>query len=210
MTWGANWVIELEKGIDDCDTLILCLSPDFCRSEWTKLERTGAMADDPAGLKRKLRPLLLEPCGELIPRFLKQIQPIDVSTPKEFEANYPKICTELGGTLIKEITPADRDNLPPVCRLPDRNWMPYRPLGNGFVGRVRDLWQINDMLRERKTAVVEGVGLVVGTGGIGKTQLAIEYVHRFGASYPGGIFWIDAEQGISNMIVHVIQGAGID
>jgi tetratricopeptide (TPR) repeat protein len=50
----------------------------------------------------------------------------------------------------------------------------------------------------------------VGTGGIGKTQLAIEYVHRFGASYPGGVFWIDAEQGISNMIVQVVQGADID
>lgn len=210
IAWGANWVTELEKGIDDCESIILCLSPDFCRSEWTKLQRTSAMADDPGGLEKKLLPLLIEPCGELFPRFLKPIQHIDVSTPKEFEANYPKICTELGGTLIKEITPADRDKLPPVCRLPDRNWMPYRPLGNGFVGRVRDLWQINDMLRERKTAVVEGVGLVVGTGVIGKTQLAIEYVHRFGVSYPGGVFWIDAEQGISNMIAQVLQGGDID
>nr|QNO57604.1 hypothetical protein POLJIEDG_00007 [Methanosarcinales archaeon ANME-1 ERB7] len=210
IAWGANWVIELEKGIDDCEYVILCLSPDFCRSEWTKLERTGAMADDPAGLKRKLRPLLLEPCSDLLPRFLIPIQHIDVSTPKKFEDNYPEICRALGGTVIKESTLADRDKLPSVCRLPDRNWMPYRSLGDVFVGRVRDLWQINDMLRERKTAVVEGVGVVVGTGGIGKTQLAIEYVHRFGASYPGGVFWIDAEQGISNMIAQVVQGADID
>jgi tetratricopeptide (TPR) repeat protein len=88
--------------------------------------------------------------------------------------------------------------------------MPYRSLGNGFVARVSDLWQINDMLREHKTAVVEGVGVVVGTGGIGKTQLAIEYVHRFGVSYPGGVFWIDAEQGISNLIALVMRGADID
>jgi tetratricopeptide (TPR) repeat protein len=78
------------------------------------------------------------------------------------------------------------------------------------VARVSDLWQIDDMLRERKTAVVEGVGVVVGTGGIGKTQLAIEYVHRFGASYPGGVFWIDAEQGISNLIATVMRGVDID
>jgi WD40 repeat protein len=29
-------------------------------------------------------------------------------------------------------------------------------------------------------------------GGIGKTQLAVEYVHRNRDDYPGGIFWIDA------------------
>jgi tetratricopeptide (TPR) repeat protein len=168
------------------------------------------MADDPGGLKRKLRTLLLEPCSDLIHRFLKPIPHIDVSTPKKFEDTYPKICRALGGTLIEESTSADRDNLPSVCRLPDRNWMPYRSLGDVFVGRVRDLWQINDMLQERKTAVVEGVGVVMGTGGIGKTQLAIEYVHRFGASYPGGVFWIDADQGISNMIAQVVQGANID
>ncbi|NQE06192.1 hypothetical protein C5S32_10015, partial [ANME-1 cluster archaeon GoMg1] len=210
IAWGANWVIELEKGIDECECVVLCLSPDFCRSEWTKLERTSAMADDPGGLERKLRPLLLEPCDNLIPRFIKPIQQIDVSTPRKFEENYPGICRELGGTLVEESTTADRDKLPPVCLLPDRNWMPYRSLGNGFVARVSDLWQIDDMLRERKTAVVEGVGVVVGTGGIGKTQLAIEYVHRFGASYPGGVFWIDAEQGISNLIATVMRGVDID
>jgi tetratricopeptide (TPR) repeat protein len=208
IAWGDNWVIELEKGIDECESMILCLSPDFCRSEWTKLERTGAVADDPGGQKIKLLPLLLEHCD--IPRLLKPIQRIDVSTPKKFEENYPGICHALGGSVVKESTPADRDKLPPVCRLPDRHWMPYRSLGNAFVGRVRDLWQMNDMLRERKTAVVEGVGVVMGTGGIGKTQLAIEYVHRFGLSYPGGVFWIDAEQGISNMIAQVVQGADID
>jgi hypothetical protein len=44
--WGANWVDELEKGIDNCEFVMLTLSPDFCQSEWSKLERTGAMADD--------------------------------------------------------------------------------------------------------------------------------------------------------------------
>lgn len=42
--WGSNWVIELEKGLKECDYIVLILTPDFFSSEWTKLERTGIMA----------------------------------------------------------------------------------------------------------------------------------------------------------------------
>ena len=135
IAWGANWVIELEKGIDECEVIVLVLSPDFCRSEWTGIERTSSMVDDPNNLKRKLRPLLLEPCGDLLPRFLKPIQPIDVSTTEKFEKNYPKICRQLGGSVIEEVRISDKNKLPLLCRLPNRHRMPYRSLGNRFVGK---------------------------------------------------------------------------
>ncbi len=96
--WGDNWVTELEKGLDESTDIILLLTPEFCESEWTKIERTGMMADDPGGLKKKLRPLLLEPCHE-IPRFLKSIKYIDISTPEKFEDEYFLICSSLGGNV---------------------------------------------------------------------------------------------------------------
>ncbi len=110
----------------------------------------------------------------------------------------------------------DRDNLPPVRHLPQKHFMPYRSLDERFVGRVKDLWAVDDVFREKQTAVVGSVGqggllgLVVGIGGIGKTQLAIEYAHRFGTKYPGGVFWVDAERGISTLISRVSEGVGVD
>lgn len=208
--WGANWVVELEKGLDQCEFIILILSPDFCKSEWAKLERTSVMAEDPEGLEKKIRPLLLKDCKGLMPRFLKPIQFMDISSEEKFEKRYPDICRQLGGNPKEEIQLEDRNTLPPIGKLPGKHRMPYRSLGNGFLGRVKDLWEIDDRLRKDKTAVVQGVGVVVGMGGVGKTQLAVEYVHRFGKYYPGGVFWVDADQGLSALIIQLSGSTGIE
>ena len=104
--------------------------------------------------------------------------------------------------------PTDRNSLPPVCNWrPERYLVPYRSLGSGFVGKVNDLWAVHDILLDKGAAVVEGVGVVSGMGGgVGKTQLAIEYVNRFTMCYPGGIFWVDAERGLSAIIAQLLQG----
>jgi hypothetical protein len=92
--------------------------------------------------------------------------------------------------------------------------MPYPSLGRGFAGRVRDLWALHDGLGQCQTAVVQGVGMgvgmVKGMGGLGKTQLAVEYVHRFGDRFTGGVFWVDAERGRLDMISSVAKAAKID
>lgn len=98
--WGANWVRELENGIDLCEYIVLVLSPNFLASKWAEIERTASMADDPDGLRRKLRPLTLAQCRSdpSFPRFLRQVQALDVSTPDLFDKHYSKICRGLGGT----------------------------------------------------------------------------------------------------------------
>ena len=207
--WGENFVVSLERGIDECEFFVAVLSPEFVQSKWVELERTSAMADDPAGLKQKIRPLLLRPCS--VPRFLKPIQLIDVSTATLFEENYPRICQGLGGTVRPDPEPpTDRGTLPPVTPLPPLYRMPYRSLGDKFIGRVEPLWQVYDQLSQGKTSIVEGVGVVCGAGGLGKTQLAVEYVHRFNRHYPGGVFWVEADQGIARLIDVLSRSAKIE
>ena len=206
--WGDNWVMSLEKGLDQADFLVVVLSKHFIESEWTKLELLTTLIEDPNNFKKKIKPLLLEPCN--IPRFLKPIQAIDVSSDTLFEKHYPKICTALGGQVLKESYEMDRTCLPPICRLPKITNIPFRSLGNRFIGRMADIWLIHDMLHEKQTTIIEGLGIIMGTGGLGKTQTAIEYVHRLGYHYPGGVFWINAEQGLSAMINDIKKTADIE
>jgi hypothetical protein len=163
--WGQNWVKALERAIDDCEFVVFILSPDFCNSEWVEVERTSSMANDPSGLQRKVRPLMLHSCRHLptFPRFLRQRQSIDVSTTENFEANYPHICRELGGTPRDDL-PNDRTKLPPVTSLPPKHRMPHRSLGDKFIGRVEPFWKLHDALFRDTTAVLSGEAVVVGAG----------------------------------------------
>ncbi|MEU5324345.1 tetratricopeptide repeat protein [Streptomyces sp. NPDC021056] len=71
--------------------------------------------------------------------------------------------------------------LPPQSRMPlSRNSL--------FTGRTPELQWLARHLGPPNGQVPTVV--VAGLGGVGKSQIASEYVHRYGAFYTGGVFWI--------------------
>ena len=95
------------------------------------------------------------------------------------------------------------------------SWFPNKPTGSArFVGRLRHMWQIHDVLWRGQTVIgqlKQGTALaqLVGGGGMGKSLLAEEYALRYGAAYPGGVFWLnartDAESGVAASIDALAQ-----
>lgn len=91
--------------------------------------------------------------------------------------------------------------LPPPLRageIPTYPLTGLRPsIGDRFVGRGDDLWRVHDALSAAWGELPAAASLMAleGSGGVGKTRLAVEYLHRFGPRYfPGGLFWMDAER----------------
>ncbi len=74
--------------------------------------------------------------------------------------------------------------VPEIWNVPNRN--------ADFTGRENVLDRLHDELTGDGTAVVLARA-VYGLGGVGKTQVALEYAHRFKADYRL-IWWINAEQ----------------
>jgi tetratricopeptide (TPR) repeat protein len=69
-------------------------------------------------------------------------------------------------------------------------------IGARFVGRADLLRDIHRVLSEAIGAAAQLTGRITAGGGFGKTRLAVEYVHRYGARYyPGGVFWVNAASG---------------
>src|SRR3712207_3498986 len=78
---------------------------------------------------------------------------------------------------------------PPAARLPQVSNAPAR--NPHFTGRAGLLEQLHQRLGAGEGTLV--VQALHGLGGVGKTQLALEYAHRFAADYDL-VWWIDAEQ----------------
>lgn len=67
------------------------------------------------------------------------------------------------------------------------------PHNEHFVGRDDDLQRLHAALQKGETVGVRPA-MLTGMGGIGKTQLAVEYAYRYQSDYPGGVYWVNAAQ----------------
>src|SRR5271157_3034599 len=79
-----------------------------------------------------------------------------------------------------------------TLKLEPRFLVPF-PRNKQFQGREEEISQLYTNLSPTEN-LGAGPLMVYGMGGVGKTQLLIEYVYRYKNEYPGGIYWINGAQ----------------
>jgi hypothetical protein len=188
----------MHRAVDDANRVIALLSPAYFEdTRYTTEEWTSALIKDYEE-RHRLVPIQVEPC--MVPRLLRPLVRIELFDVDEAEATRRLIAAARGParpdgkpifpgrgkqgvfTGQGKIGPRLPGVLPAVWNVGPRN--------PGFVGRDATLISVRELLRSGGTMVVQALH---GIGGVGKTQLAIEYAHRYAGFYDL-VWWISAER----------------
>lgn len=91
------------------------------------------------------------------------------------------------------------DSVPPIGPLPAGSRVPLEP-NPLFMGRDDELCAIAETIKTGRPVVISQMDTTVKNeraqlssdyGGVGKTQLASEFAHRYGHYFSGGVFWLN-------------------
>jgi tetratricopeptide (TPR) repeat protein len=189
VTAGAIARDEAQRGAESAGRTIAVLSPAYLRSPQARGVWESLAAADPAGTGRRLIPVrvgevpLSAPFGD---RMIVDLTRRDANQARE------ELLRAIGRPADAIQHPADYSAqelrfpraIPPVWNVPGRN--------AAFTGRNEVLGKLRDQLASSSQAVVLPLALY-GLGGVGKTQVALEYAHRYMADYDV-VWWVSAEQ----------------
>jgi tetratricopeptide (TPR) repeat protein len=193
---GDLFAKALEQGIAHSRAVAIIVSPEAMVSGWVEQEYYRALSlaqrrEDPL----QLIPVLLHAVE--LPGFLANRRWLDFREPTRYAVRVAELVWGITGEHPAHVIDLDPDALPPLPRdripepapLPPGSRMHMRR-NPQFVGREAQLHELAEALQTPGTTAIGQVAAATGLGGIGKTQLAAEFAHRYGQFFSGGVFWL--------------------
>ncbi|MEV0034724.1 FxSxx-COOH system tetratricopeptide repeat protein [Streptomyces sp. NPDC050804] len=171
---------------DNASRTVVLLSSAYLKSSRAVEVWARAASEDPGGARRRLVPLRVGDVRLTTPYIDRN--PVDLFRLDEVHATTALLrALERPVQLTDAVSPGPRfpGTVPKIWNAPARN--------AGFTGRSLVLERMRDQLGGGMAVVLPQPQTLYGLGGIGKTQVALEYVHRFMADYDL-VWWISSEQ----------------
>jgi tetratricopeptide (TPR) repeat protein len=81
--------------------------------------------------------------------------------------------------------------------------VPFASKGDACVGREGLREKIWESLSKSGRAAIGQAVAIKGIGGLGKTQLAVEYAHTYRNRYENGVFWLTADEDINIQLIKI-------
>jgi tetratricopeptide (TPR) repeat protein len=193
---GSNFVLEMQRAATEAERTIAVLSQAYLEALYTQPEWAAAFGRDPTGEKGILLPVRVGECKleGLLPQIIHiDLVDLDESAAKDallagvrFERARPTVAPGFPGAVPRSVPERPRfpGALPPIWNLPHlRN--------PNFTGRESLLAALRSALTSGQPAALTQA--IHGLGGVGKTQLAVEYAYRHAAEYEV-VWWVRAEE----------------
>jgi CO dehydrogenase nickel-insertion accessory protein CooC1 len=184
---GGDASVQSEHELQSSPRAIAVLSSAYMHSPGARSTWKALSAADAAGMHRQLVPVRIsdvrvtEPFTDYPMVDLARLDAAQATARLLWAVDRPvqaaSTATQAGG-------PRFPGTIPPIWNVPARN--------ADFTGRGAILEKLRDKLAGGGVAVVVAQALY-GLGGVGKTQLALEYAHRFMAGYDL-VWWVPSER----------------
>ena len=189
---GADWTKSIDTHLETASVILLLVSANFMASDYCYgIEMQRALKRHEAGEARVI-PLLVRPVDWKDAPFAHlQALPTDARPLSIWQDEDTALTNVVAGIrrVLQDLpllaASAPRAALPAIWNIPyPRN--PY------FLGRESELAQVRQQLQAGQTTALPQPEAISGLGGIGKTQLALEYAYRYHQDYMA-VLWAQAE-----------------
>ncbi|HEX7331720.1 MAG TPA: tetratricopeptide repeat protein [Pyrinomonadaceae bacterium] len=143
--------------------------------------------------------------------------PVEVLTFKEFDQPLIDLLQEMGelahqpqSSNIAPPPPETNASLAPSKSYSPENpvfFVPYLSKGERFLGRQPSLEALRAQLTKGSPTDIGKAAVLIGLGGLGKSQLAVEYAYLYRDDYPNGVIWLNADQDIDSQLIALAEEA---
>src|SRR5450755_831463 len=189
---GTDWAEAIDEHLNSASIILLLVSANFLASNYYYgVEMQRALDRDKAGQARVI-PIIVRPCDRKGAPFAHlQALPTDakaITTWNNRDEAWTEVATGIR-QVIEELPPLSVKT--PSAALPPVWNVPY-PQNVLFTGREQLLMQLTTTLHAGQPTALSQPQAISGLGGIGKTQLALEYAYRSRGDYQA-VLWTQAD-----------------
>ncbi|HEV7867053.1 MAG TPA: toll/interleukin-1 receptor domain-containing protein [Chthoniobacteraceae bacterium] len=108
---GASCIANMEAAVAGCRRTLAVLTPAWVASDWCNLEGHLTLLEDPVGRRRRLVPILLEPCTPSAS--VRLLSHHDFTAPDAATDKWPQLVADLRATLdAAPLTPNEKEQRP--------------------------------------------------------------------------------------------------
>ena len=166
---GTASLINMEKAVEKCSKTILVFTPDWVKSDFTNFEGLMLQTDDPAGLKKRILPILLQECS--LPKRLKIFTYANFTNKTEWDTQLDRVIKQIKKDL--KIAESEKKTYP-VLKSENIDIIRLPQTGFELFGRSKELTQLNEAWESGSTNVIS----FVAYGGVGKSTLVNKWTEK--------------------------------